>query len=220
MNIDTKKYALPANEVVAQTGKVGYDRILLHFTAGSSAAGAWAGWMSDRDSAGNRIRVAAPYLIDRDSAASVYQVFDPAKFWAWHIGGTEVCPTSVNSRSIGIEVVNIGRLTLGKDNRTLYNYLNKVHCTLDETALYVKHPVWRTVEYWQPFTMTQLANLKTLVRMLSAQWDIPLIPLPANIRMEICNKEACAHKGITAHHNYLGKTDVGPLVDQDWLVSA
>lgn len=219
MNINTTKYALPIGEFVMRSAPAQYDRITLHFTAGSTAGGAYAGWITDRDPAGNKVRVATPYIIDRDEAASVYQLFSPATGWAWHIGGTNVVPTEVNTRSLGIEVVNIGKLTLDPDGKTLRNYLGKVHCTLDQKALYVKHPVWRGVEYWQPFTVAQLGNLKALVHMLCDQWNIPLVILPADIRMSICNKEACTFKGIVSHHNYLGKTDVGPLVNQEWLIT-
>lgn len=81
-------------------GGVTPDMIVLHYTAIASAAGA-RDWLCNPEA-----EVSAHYLIDRDGA--VDQLVDEADR-AWHAGrGAWGEEADVNSRSIGIELVNTG----------------------------------------------------------------------------------------------------------------
>jgi N-acetyl-anhydromuramyl-L-alanine amidase AmpD len=217
--LDTQKFALKPEQWVAHVGIPTYDRILLHFTAGYTAAGAYSGWMSDKTTSGQQLRVATPFLVDKPvkGVSTVYQCFDPAKGWAWHVGGTEVCPTEVNTRSIGIEVVCEGPLKLS--GKTLIDCYGKPYCTLAETTKYLAKS-WRGYDFWSVIPPPQQTALKELVHSLCATWNIPLVPLPADKRMSVCPTDASKWSGIVAHHNFVSwKWDTGVLVDQDWLCS-
>ncbi|MCP3137533.1 peptidoglycan recognition protein family protein [Pyxidicoccus xibeiensis] len=77
------------------------DTIVLHHTASNNGAGDLA-WMRNPKS-----QVSAHYMVDRDG--KIYQLVGDDKR-AWHAGKSELhgVPTDVNSRSIGIELVNDG----------------------------------------------------------------------------------------------------------------
>lgn len=214
--INTTKYQLPANEYIAHPpGPVTYDQLVLHYTAGSTANGAFNGWVTDRDAKGNRIRVCTAWIIDVDGTK--YQVFDPKKGWGWHIG--PVVTETQNKRALGIEVANLGWLTLAADGSKLQDYLKRNYCTLADAGKYVKRPKWRGYEYWIPFTSAQLQALRELTVYVCDTFNIPKVLLPKEKRMEICLADAVKHKGIVCHHNFLGKYDIGPQVDLEWLIS-
>lgn len=83
--------------------------IVLHYTALPTCEDALAILSSPINPAG---RVSSHYLIDRDG--TVYQMVDESKR-AWHAGvGSWRGLDDVNSRSIGIEIVNIGLDDEGK----------------------------------------------------------------------------------------------------------
>ena len=77
------------------------DTIVMHHTASNNGAGDLA-WMRNPKS-----DVSAHYMIDRDG--KVYQLVNDQKR-AWHAGKGELhgVPSDINSRSIGIEIVNLG----------------------------------------------------------------------------------------------------------------
>lgn len=78
--------------------------IILHHTAGGSAASSIAGW------AANPAHIATPYVIDRNG--DIFECFDP-KYWAYHLG----VPASIKSleqSSIGIEICCYGSLAVAK----------------------------------------------------------------------------------------------------------
>ncbi|NMO19194.1 N-acetylmuramoyl-L-alanine amidase [Pyxidicoccus fallax] len=77
------------------------DSIVLHHTASNNGAGDLA-WMRNPKS-----QVSAHYMVDRDG--KIYQLVNDQKR-AWHAGNSALhgVPTDMNSRSIGIEIVNAG----------------------------------------------------------------------------------------------------------------
>ncbi|MFP2910041.1 N-acetylmuramoyl-L-alanine amidase [Pyxidicoccus sp. 3LFB2] len=77
------------------------DTIVMHHTASNNGAGDLA-WMRNPKS-----DVSAHYMIDRDG--KIYQLVGDEKR-AWHAGKGELhgVPSDINSRSIGIELVNDG----------------------------------------------------------------------------------------------------------------
>lgn len=89
------------------------DVILLHHTAGRRGDADLA-WLCNGAS-----KVSAHYLVDRDG--KVYQLV-PDREAAWHAGPCQLYgkPTNMNSRSIGIELANLGD---GKEPYTEAQYL-------------------------------------------------------------------------------------------------
>ncbi|MDC0711533.1 N-acetylmuramoyl-L-alanine amidase [Stigmatella sp. ncwal1] len=77
------------------------DTIVLHHTASNNGAGDLAHMRNPAS------EVSAHYMVDRDG--KIYQLVNDSKR-AWHAGKSELhgVPTDVNSRSIGIEIVNDG----------------------------------------------------------------------------------------------------------------
>lgn len=77
------------------------DTIVLHHTASNNGAGDIS-WLRNPKS-----QVSAHYVLDRDG--TIYQLVGDEKR-AWHAGESALhgIPTDVNSRSIGIEIVNDG----------------------------------------------------------------------------------------------------------------
>jgi len=77
------------------------DTIVLHHTASNNGAGDLAHMRNPK------AEVSAHYMVDRDG--KIYQLVNDSKR-AWHAGKSELhgVPTDVNSRSIGIEIVNDG----------------------------------------------------------------------------------------------------------------
>ncbi len=77
------------------------DTIVLHHTASNNGAGDLAHMRNPK------AEVSAHYMLDRDG--KIYQLVGDSKR-AWHAGKGELhgVPTDVNSRSIGIEIVNDG----------------------------------------------------------------------------------------------------------------
>lgn len=104
-----KKSALTKPKVISapspnydSRGGVDIDTIVLHHTASNSSASDLQA-MRDPD-----FDVSAHFLVDRDG--KIYQLVDENKR-AWHAGKAQLhgVRTDVNSRSIGIEIVNNGK---------------------------------------------------------------------------------------------------------------
>lgn len=76
--------------------------IILHHTAGGSAASSIAGW------AANPEHIATPYVVDRNG--DIFECFDP-KYWAYHLGASI---KSLEQSSIGIEICCYGSLAVAK----------------------------------------------------------------------------------------------------------
>lgn len=150
--------------------------IALHHTAGSHRPDfSINGWETDKDSAGNILKVGTAYVIGGISTTDktadwdgvIAQAF-PAACWAHHWGTTQANNRLLNQSSIAIEICNYGPLKLGKDGN-FYNYVNKPV----PKEMVVKLPApFRGFEYYHAYTTQQIAALKELILMLADQFTI------------------------------------------------
>ncbi len=106
--INRKRFVLPAKEYFPEV--IPKDLIVLHYTAGRSAKSAYDTWVK------NPVQVATAYVIDPDG--TIYELFDPAH-WAWHLGAGG---RKQNSRSIAIELANVGPLKVDANNPERLNW--------------------------------------------------------------------------------------------------
>ena len=212
LSIDRTRYRLPPSHYMREETRK--DLIILHFTAGTTAAGAFATWMAAD------ARVATAYLID--PSGTVYELFDPA-YWAYHLGipGSASQNFRHDRRSIGIEIVNPGPLK--ERNGDLFwwpgGYTAR-WCSLQETARYVKLP-HRGFQYFAAFTPAQASALAPLTAYLRERFGIPM-RLPAASRRAAADPAGYFRdfSGIACHHNFRAdKFDVGPAFNWDWVQS-
>lgn len=187
------------------------DLIVLHYTAGTTASGAWSSWKQRTD------RVATAFIVDTNGW--VFQTFNPS-FWAWHLGlkGVDNESGKHDKRSIGLELVNFGPL-MKKPDGYLYawpkNYGTKF-CHVDEKDKYICAD-WRGMQYHAAFTKEQLESTSALVKDLCSQFNIaPDVPKdPAAFNLELGKK----WKGIATHSMFRSdKFDVGPAFDWTMLI--
>ncbi len=132
--------------------------IVLHHTAGGTAASSIAYWASTPD------HIATPYVIDRDG--TIYETFPP-EYWAYHLGIKGV-PNTIEKQSIGIEICSYGQL-VKKVNGDLLTYTNKT--IPKEKAVQVD---FRGFQYFEAYTPEQIASLKKLLPYLIDKFKIPL----------------------------------------------
>jgi N-acetyl-anhydromuramyl-L-alanine amidase AmpD len=200
---DNTKYRLPAGQYVAEdTPK---SMVCLHYTAGTTVSGAVQSWAASPE------RVATAYVVDLDGTR--YEIFPPGQ-WAWHLG----CSVrTVEQRSIGIEIVNVGPLVRHGDGLFWWpeNYNRYRYCDLADTAKYVVKS-YRGFAYHAAFTPEQKQSVKELVVGLCEQFKIPMVYEKEMIG--VCKLPFFrGYKGIAGHENFLaGKTDPGPA--WDWSV--
>lgn len=204
MIINKTKYALPATDYFDEIQNK--DLIELHFTAGSTAVGAFATFRNDPD------KVATAFLVDIDSAA--YELFHPGK-WAYHLGMKKDNPGFIHDkRSIGIEIVNPGPLT--RAGEWLKTWYGAGWCKIAETSKYVQVPTWRGYNYYATFTDGQYQTVIELTRELSSDFGIPRVIPPPEKRMQFDVPFFSKWKGIAGHQNFrLDKCDPGPAWDWD-----
>jgi N-acetyl-anhydromuramyl-L-alanine amidase AmpD len=187
------------------------DLIVLHFTAGSTAAGAFQSWQS------SPVEVGTAYILDTDGV--VYEVFPP-ECWAYHLGiqGAASEGHRHDKRSIGIEIVNPGGLVRRGD--MLYwwprNYTAS-WCRVADTGQYVQAK-FRGIDYWATFGHAQSVSLIRLVNWLSATHDIPGKIPGEDIRGAFNPAAFAGFRGIASHQNFRAdKTDIGPAFDWEML---
>jgi N-acetyl-anhydromuramyl-L-alanine amidase AmpD len=212
LEIDRKTYRLTPDQYMPEPQKK--DMIVLHYTAGASAAGAFASWTTPVK--GRQQRVATAYVVDLNG--TIYEMFPP-RSWAYHLGMN--APENPNwihdRRSIGIEIVNPGPLRMdGTDAKRLNWYpmnFGARWCGLDEKNKYVKAP-WRGFDYWASFPEDQAAAVRDLVVDLCARFGISTTTPPA-AKLEQCDpKFFGTFKGIASHQNFRAdKSDIGPAWD-------
>lgn len=144
-----------------------YDKkyIVLHHTAGGSAASSIAGWATTPE------HIATPYVIDRDG--TIYECFDP-KYWAYSLGVKGL--TSLEKATIPIEICSYGALNIAdKDLPGKYKkadfitYTNKV--IPPEKAVRLSTP-FRGQILWEAYTPEQIAALKVLLPYLLDRFKI------------------------------------------------
>lgn len=216
LEIDAATYQLPPYEYfqVEHAKKM----IVLHFTAGKSAASAFNTFKNLRS------RIATPYLLDWDG--KIYEIFPP-RYWAIHLfrHQRDEYPIyyQLEKSTIPIEIVNVGPLKLDTYNRGQLNWWPPSHpvtgretfgtkwCTLDETDKYVKKPE-RGVQYFASFTAAQYTSLSKLVDYLCLHFNIPR---QAPLKKQMADLEGMINfQGIASHQNFReDKWDIGPAFD-------
>jgi N-acetyl-anhydromuramyl-L-alanine amidase AmpD len=207
MNIDKTTYQLPATQYYQEEHHK--NLIVLHFTSGSTASGAYQDWVT------TPVRVGTSFLVDRSGV--VYETFDP-RYWAYHLGIASKAGSSHDQRSIGIEIVNFGPLKLV--GNTLYswpnNYRNRF-CDLSETNRYVRK-AYRGFEYYAAFTEEQKQVVPELVKHISTTFNIPRTLPPADKREVSDLGFSTKWNGIATHQMFRSdKFDIGPAWDWGWL---
>ena len=132
--------------------------IVLHHTAGGSAASSVASW------AANPEHIATPYIIDRDGI--IYETFDP-KYWAYSLGVKGL--TSLEKSTIPIEICSYGALT--EKNGKWVTYTGKEIPA--EKTVKLDTP-FRGFQVWEAYTTEQIAALQKLIPYLCARFNITL----------------------------------------------
>lgn len=209
-----KKLALPLAQYFP-TAQI-KTQIVLHHTGGPTANSAFEWWKTDPE------RVGTAFLIDRDPAATVYTVFDPAH-WAWHLGVGKLFGTKADQQSIGIEIVNVGPLTpvqikptaetlrKNPDAKPVTEYRWWTNQAIPLADVTIPAKVWRGVQAHQTYTDAQVKACAELVNQLATAFKIPKTFLPEAELFETVPSKAFQHHGILTHVNYsTQKNDLPP----------
>jgi N-acetyl-anhydromuramyl-L-alanine amidase AmpD len=190
------------------------ERVVLHFTSGYIRGDVRALTTAKPDPA---TRVAVAFLLARDG--NIYNLFD-SRYWAYHLGPTAVGGNTPMSRSsVGVEISNIGPLKL--QGQMLIPAVAAIstdaYCSLNE-AVYYRKTSYRGYNYYASFTDAQYASLVTLLRYLTARYNIPRRFLPLASRYETRN-DIPSFRGIASHVNFRSdKFDIGPAFDWDRVI--
>lgn len=221
--VQLKKLKIPVTGYYYQE-KTKKDMIVIHSTIGVLTGD--VGTLTVQDN-----KVSVSYVIGRNGV--VYELFSP-DYWSYHLGQGSVSGNKVNSsRSIGIELTNLGPLHLvGGNLETIYSSqliknadgtskrtAQDIYCTIDDVDEYVKlDKPFRSETYFCAYTPQQYKAVNRLTRYLCGKYDIPLnFHTGSSVFSESVAK---SFTGICSHVNYRpsGKWDVGP--DFNWgLVS-
>jgi N-acetyl-anhydromuramyl-L-alanine amidase AmpD len=187
------------------------ERVVLHFTSGYLKGDVQV-LTTPKDDPARRVSVA--FLIARDG--TIYNLFN-SRHWAYHLGPTAVGGNTQMSRSsVAIEISNIGPLAL-QNNSLIAASSSKAYCDLSETVYY-RRVSYRGYNYYAGFTEAQYASLVTLLRYLTARFNIPRRFLPQSSRYETRN-DVPNFRGIVSHVNFrTDKFDIGPAFDWDRVI--
>jgi N-acetyl-anhydromuramyl-L-alanine amidase AmpD len=185
-----------------QPGKPKKDLIILHFTAGTSAASAANGWTQ---------HVAVPYVIDLDG--TIYELFDPA-CWAFHLGIKGDPHHVQDMRSIGIEIANVGPLKkVGSQMNFWPADFGTKFCDEGDTGRYVRQG-FRTMDYFAAYPKQQMEAVAALVSYLCDRFSISKSLPPSTKQFECDPGFYGSYKGIATHANFRqDKWDIGPAFD-------
>lgn len=138
-------------ETPNMSGQVKPLYLILHYTAGTTAEGAIS-WFKNRSS-----QASAHLVVDRDG--SVTQMV-PLNRIAWHAGKRSWQGVDgLNSYSIGIEIVNAGRLTRSEEGEWVNWADNKVPPS-EVTVL--AHKNGSHASGWQIYTKAQLEKVSEI----------------------------------------------------------
>lgn len=184
------------------------DMIVLHFTAGATASGAYTTFS-------RRGHVATPFIVDRSGV--IYQLFEPY-CWAYHLGvGARDNPGHMHDkRSVAIEIVNPGPLRVVVDKGRAMKWwpedYNAHWCMVEETDKYVHVPEGHKGFFcYASFTNEQYKSVSALVRYLADRMGIPLQVLAPADRYDADLNFMQDFKGIATHENFRpDKYDLGP----------
>jgi N-acetyl-anhydromuramyl-L-alanine amidase AmpD len=188
-------------------------KIILHETVGFLTGDMSAVTKED-------VHMSVQYVIARNG--TVYELFDP-KYWSYHLGRNAVGGNGYGSKeSIGIELSNIGPLTLNGTN--LNNVYGSKYCSITDVTEFTRiEGGFRGYEYFATFTNAQYAALQGLLTFLTSTYGIPYQFLPESKRVNVFKTaaEARAFEGICSHVNFraTGKYDLGPDFQWDRITS-
>ncbi len=212
LQIDRKTYRLSLEQYMPEAQKK--DVIVLHFTAGSTASGAFGSWTTPV--LGKQQRVATAYIVDLDG--TIFELFPPSA-WAYHLGMTAAGnPQWIHDRrSIGIEIVNPGGLVPDRADPQRLNWwplnFGVRWCGLDDKDKYVKAP-FRGFQYFASFPEEQSLAVRELVAKLVQRFDIPAALPPSGLREAYDPGYFGKFSGIASHQNFRSdKSDIGPAWD-------
>ncbi len=131
--------------------------IILHHTAGGSAASSMAYWASNPE------HIATPYIIDRDG--TIYETYNP-QFWAYHLGVKG--NSKIEKESIGIEICSYGQLQPNSAGELL-TYTKRVIPKDKAVKL-----TFRGFDWWEAYSPEQITSLKALIPYLTKRFNIQL----------------------------------------------
>ena len=186
---DFASVAMRASPNKTSRGSNKVSILVWHYTAGVGINGA-INWLCDPAS-----KASAHFIIGRDGL--IVQLV-PCSEAAWHAGGSSV--ENINSRSIGVELVNPGIVTKGDDGRWRTkegNFWTPDAEPQQATLLYPNNKA--ITAYWVPYTSAQIAGIIALKSMLAASpW-------------RDCLNNQCGHEDIDPTRKF----DRGPLFPWD-----
>lgn len=185
------------------------DQIVLHYTVGYLKGD--IATLTTHD-----YHVSVPFVIGRNG--TIYNLFFSG-YWAYHLGRNAVGGNTARSKAtIGIELSNIGPLkNQGNKLSTIYSD-SDTYCSYQDIQLY-KEADFRGHKFYATFTDAQYESLVTLLRYLTARYDIRREFLPAPERFET-KLDITQFNGIVSHVNYRrhGKQDIGPAFEWDRVI--
>lgn len=136
------------------------DTIVIHYTAGGSLDGAVRTFQDDS------VKASAHILIDKDG--SVVQMAPFTKI-TWHAGRSAwLDRTSLNNYSIGIEIVNAGRLE--KNGSTFRSWFGRTYS--EEDVVEAVHRNETEPTFWERYTEEQIDATFTLCKSLIDTYSI------------------------------------------------
>jgi len=190
-------------------------RIVVHFTEGYLK-----GDIATLTKPGDKVSV--PFIVARDGR--IYNLWT-SKYWSYHLGsGAKGGNTEMSKSSVAIELSNIGPLKKIGDNLVTEYSDTDVYCALTDTQLYTKLDTpYRGYSYYATFTDAQYKSLITLLRFLTAKYNIPrkFLNEPDRYNLFATDAVAKASTGILTHVNFRApgeKVDIGPAFDWNRVI--
>ncbi|WP_439575990.1 N-acetylmuramoyl-L-alanine amidase [Phreatobacter sp.] len=124
--------------------------LLIHYTAGLTAGSAIS-WFLDA-----RSKASAHLVVARDGAATQLMAFDRT---CWHAGKSQWKGVDgLNSRSIGIEIVNAGRLVRSGGGWKSWSG----EAIANEQVLVARHPNEREAAGWHTYSAAQIGAVTAI----------------------------------------------------------
>lgn len=208
--IDRSTFRLGTSEYMRQ--ETTKTQLVLHFTAGSSARGAFESWRNDGRT------VATAYIVDLNG--TIFETFDP-RYWSHALGVRHSLSRQAEQGAVQIEIVGWGPLRRVGNNLCSWpkGWTNR-YCSVSDTPQYVQKR-FRGEEYFSAFPMIQVDAVAALCRYLCRRFDIPADVPPIDFRGVANVPRAAGFRGIVAHENYRqDKWDVGPAFPWDRFQAA
>ena len=150
---------------------------------------------------GGSYKNTVPYSIDLDG--TVYEHFNP-KY------SSEITGFDTDENLIGVNLINEGWLSLGKDNE----YFNTFR-TIYKREYAPLNIEWRGKEYWTPYTKEQMTSLVDLCTFLCNKFNIETTTMTHNTKVTGISDL----KGIVYRSNYSDQyRDVSPTFNFNYLI--